>query len=418
MATAAQLGVELAEKRTALAALFDSIKTEDGGYDRSKNPQVIDEIRKREADVNDTASKFKEAVEIEQKADANRRELEYLAEVERPLPFAGKGGYGKGAKGGDGAALTGDLGALFAKNCYTKDGACRKHADIELASFDPLSLKTTMTTAAGFAPENLRSGRVQLSAQRPITLLDLVPMIPIGAANAYVYMLESTLTNAAAEIAENSAGAPESALAYSEQSQAIRRIATFLPVTDEQLEDVVGMQSLINNRLTYMVQARLESQMLAGDGSAPNIDGFYHQVTQAQAKGADPVFDAIFKGMVKVQTVGYATPTAIIMHPNDWQDLRLTRTTDGIYILGNPADAAPQQLFGLTVAPSTAATENTGLVGDFLAHSGLVYRQGVEIKVSDSHSDYFVKFLQAIRVSLRAALVVFRLPAFCEITGI
>ena len=53
-----------------------------------------------------------------------------------------------------------------------------------------------------------------------------------------------------------------------------------------------------------------------------------------------------------------------------------------------------------------------------MGHSALVYRQGIEFKVSDSHSDYFVKGVQAVRACIRACLVVFRPAAFCEITGI
>jgi hypothetical protein len=67
---------------------------------------------------------------------------------------------------------------------------------------------------------------------------------------------------------------------------------------------------------------------------------------------------------------------------------------------------------------TTAATEGTGLVGDFRAHSALLVRQGLRFKVSDSHSDYFIKNLLAILCEMRAALVVFRISAFCEITGI
>ena len=45
-------------------------------------------------------------------------------------------------------------------------------------------------------------------------------------------------------------------------------------------------------------------------------------------------------------------------------------------------------------------------------------RSGIEVKVSDSHDDYFVKGKQAIRADLRAALCVYRDAAFCEVTGI
>ena len=408
--TAKSLAAELAEKRRALQAEFEAHKTEEG-YDIPSDKVV--EFRRRNDELNELGKAWDEARDIEKMAADNASHLEELDKPHR-MPFE------SARKAGDANARTvASIGESFAKKLYGKDGQIRKDWEAEIKDFDPIQFKTTMTTAAGFAPENLRSGLVVLSAQRPITMLDIVPMIAVGTGNAYTYMYESTFTNAAAEIAENDGtGAPESALAFTEAEETIRRVATFLPVTDEQLADVIGMQGLINSRMSFMVQQRASYQLLQGNNSAPNLNGFYQRVTQAQAKSTDPVFDAIFKGMIKVMHTGYANPSAIVLHPNDWQDIRLLRTTDGIYLMGNPQDPGAERLFGLPVVVTNEATENTGLVGDFANYSFIPYRQGVEIKVSDSHSDYFIKYLQAVRVSVRMALVVTRATAFCEITGI
>ena len=139
---------------------------------------------------------------------------------------------------------------------------------------------------------------------------------------------------------------------------------------------------------------------------------------QTQAKGSDPVPDAIHKGITKVKVTGRAMPNAVIMHPNDWQDVRLLRTTDGIYIWGSPSETGEPRIWGLRVVESDAQTENTAVVGDFANYSLFVVRRGIEVKVSDSHSDYFVKGKQAVRAGMRAATVWLRPEAFCKITGI
>jgi HK97 family phage major capsid protein len=431
MATAKQLAAELEQKRTALRDEFDKHKTADG-YDIPSDK--VGEFRKRNDELNELGSKWESALEVERLAADNDAAMAKLKTAQRPAFLHGsKGGRdGDSLIGGAGDDLVAkSLGQLFAEKAYerSRDGGLviedgrprwRKERDIELAGFNPIiGLKTTMTTSAGFAPENPRSGKLQLSAQRPLMVADLLPTIPLSTGSAYVYMEETTFTNNAAEIAENDGtGAAEGALAYTERSVSVRRIATVLPVTDEQLADVAGMQSLVDGRVRYMVEQRLDGQLLSGDGNAPNISGFYTQVTQAQAKSTDPVFDAIFKGMIKVMHTGYANATGIVLHPNDWQDIRLTRTVDGIYILGNPGDDVTQRLFGVPVVVTTAATENTGLVGDFRTHAALVYREGAEVRIFDQHSDYPKKFLQLLRASIRAALVVFRPAAFCEVTGI
>lgn len=51
-------------------------------------------------------------------------------------------------------------------------------------------------------------------------------------------------------------------------------------------------------------------------------------------------------------------------------------------------------------------------------HSELVSRRGIVVKISDSHSDYFVSGKQAIRADVRVALIFYRPAAFCTVTGI
>lgn len=280
-----------------------------------------------------------------------------------------------------------------------------------------VDLKTLFTTSAGWAPETTRTGKVVEYATRPIQVLDLIPTTTTGQA-AVVYMEETTFTNAAAETAEGGTYA-ESALALTEQSSTVRKIATFLPVTDETLEDEARAAQYINNRLPFMLRQRLDGQILTGNGTAPNLRGVNNVVgIQTQAKGADPVPDAVYKAITLVRVTGRAMPDAFVVNPTDWQDVRLLRTVDGIYIWGNPSEAGPERIWGLQVVQTDAQTLNTGVVGDFGNYSELAIRRGVEVQVSNSHSTYFVEGKQALRADMRAALIFYRPAAFCTVTGI
>jgi HK97 family phage major capsid protein len=280
-----------------------------------------------------------------------------------------------------------------------------------------VELKTLMTTAAGWDPEETRTGRVVEFATRPIQVAELIPQTTTGQ-SAVQYMEETTFTNNAAEVAEGGTY-PEAALAYTEQTSIVRKISVFLPVTDEQLEDEPRIRGIIDNRLPFMVRQRLDLQILVGNGTAPNLRGILNVVgIQTQAKGADPTPDAVYKAIVKVNVTGQAQANAVVFHPNDWQDVRLLRTADGLYIWGNPSDAGPERIWGLRVAMAQAETENTALVGDFANYAELAVRRGVDTQVSNSHSTYFVEGKQAIRADMRVALVVYRPAAFCTVTGI
>jgi len=282
-----------------------------------------------------------------------------------------------------------------------------------------IELKTLFQTSAGFDPEETRTGKIVDNAQRPVQVMtaDLIPQTTTGQ-SAVTYMEETTFTNNAAEAAEGGTYG-EAALALTEQSSVVRKVAVFLPVTDEQLEDEPQARGYIDNRLPFMIRQRLDSQLLVGNGTAPNLRGILNVVgIQTQAKGADPTPDAVYKAMTKVRVTGQALPDAVVFHPNDWQDVRLLRTADGLYIWGNPSDAGVERIWGLRVVQAQAQTENTALVGDFANFSELAVRRGIDVQVSNSHSTYFIEGKQALRADIRVALVVYRPAAFATVTGI
>lgn len=277
-------------------------------------------------------------------------------------------------------------------------------------------LNATFLTTAGWAPESLRTGRVVLDEQREIEVTDALPVFPTSMA-AIVYMEETTFTNAAAERAE-SASYAEATLALTQRSVTVRSVGTSLPVTDEQLADVEGIAAYLDQRLGFMVRQRLDSQILVGDGIAPNLPGTLNVAgINTQAKGADSVPDAIYKGIVLARVTGRAQPNVAFIHPNDWQDVRLLKTADGIYIWGSPSEAAPARIWGLPVVETTAVTQNTGIVGDYARFSGLHVRQGLEVLTGFVAND-FLQGRVTIRAGLRCAVVHYRPSAFTQITGI
>ena len=399
---------ELDAKRDALMEIFDKTKTDDGFQ---MTPEQIEQVRSLNDELDGLRKKLEDAKRVDETYRTLTREIRESHRAAMDLPLSG------GEDSRKESPLT--LGELFVKHpAYAKRGRGR---DI-LADFPDVDLKTlmskaTMTTTEGFAPATTRTGRVVGYAVRRPMVADLIPQTTTDQ-SAIVYMEETTFTNAAAPTAEGGAY-PESALAYTERSETVRKISTFIPVTDEQIEDAPQVQALINNRLLLMLQLAEEDQLLNGDGVAPNLTGFLNKAgVQAQAVGSDPVPDAIYKAMTLVRSGGFAEPTALVIHPNDWQNIRLMRTTDGLYIWGNPSERGPESVWGLPAVITTAITENTALLGDFALYAELFRKRGVTIKVSDSHADFFTNGKQAIRADERIALVIYRAGAFCKVTGV
>jgi HK97 family phage major capsid protein len=405
----AELNRDIAQKQGELDALF---KKHRQGESYDMPVEVVEEINRRNDELTALGKSRDQAVKL---ADIESRNEAALKDAKKPANAPGFQGR-RQDEDEDRPARPVSLGKQFlASNAYK--GYARGSGVGPVAVLGDVDVKTLFSTSAGWAPETTRTNVVTLYPTQGVAIADIVP---IGATSqsAVLYMEETTFTNSAAEAAEGAAYG-ESALALTERTSTVRKIATFLPVTDEQLEDEARAESYVNNRLPFMLRQRLDQQLLTGDGSAPNLRGFLNvSGIQTQAKGSDPIPDAIYKGIVKVRYTGFSEPDAVVFHPNNWQSVRLLRTQDGIYIWGQPTDAGPERIWGLPVVQSTYETENTALVGAFRAHTELVIRRGVEIQVSNSHSTYFVEGKLAIRADMRAALCVYRPKALCSVTGL
>lgn len=407
MATLLQTkGEELTARRKELADLFAQYPDLD--VPEAKAKEFASEVKRRNDELTVLGTAFDELREQDRIAQENKAALDELQKPQRTVPHAGGGSdVARPERKG--------LGDLFIESKAFKEYQSGNHRGpiVEV----PIETKTLFSEGAGFAPQAIRTGQVVDSPQQQPKLVDVVPSTTTTMV-AVVYMRETTFTNAAAETAEGGTY-PEAALAYTEETSSVRKIAVFLPVTDEQLADVSGMQDRLNNRLLLMLRQRLDSQMVAGDGNAPNLLGILNTPNiLTQATGADPNVDAIFKAIVQVQSVGFSEPNAVLLHPLNWQAMRLLKTSTGIYLFGYPGEPGMARLWGLPVVTSTYVTQNTGIVGDFNGYTELAFKAGIEFEVSNSHNDYFAKGQLAIRAQFRVAWVITRPSALCTVTSL
>jgi hypothetical protein len=105
------------------------------------------------------------------------------------------------------------------------------------------------------------------------------------------------------------------------------------------------------------------------------------------------------------------------MNPTDWLVVQLLKASDGTYIGDAPfmRPVAPT-LWGLPVAVTPAMAAGVALVGAFRSASQTFRKGGIRVAATNSHQDFFVKNLVAIRAEERLALAVYRPGAFGEVT--
>ncbi|MBD2900784.1 hypothetical protein amrb99_97930 [Actinomadura sp. RB99] len=380
---------------------MDKVKSVDGD-----SKAKVEWIRAKNAEIDDHAAKVEQLIEVAKAAQGVR-------DAEEREEKAKGGERGDGARDRERGGNRKSIGEYFTESdAYLKRAGKtgpEAHLDVDL--------KSLFQTGDGWAPEAVRGPRVVDFVTAPIQFTDLIPQTTTSQ-NAVVYMEETTFVNNAAEVAEGGPF-PESALGLEEKNSPVRKIATWLPITDEQLEVIPQARAYVNNRLPFMVRQRLDSQLLLGDGTNGTLRGLLNTPgIQTQAKGGDPIPDAVYKAMTKIKVNGLAMPDATIWNPEDWQTVRLLRTTDGIYIWGSPSEPGPARIWGLPVVEIFGMTKGTTALGAFGQFSELAVRRGMDVQVSNSHGEFFVSGKQAVRADIRVAVIYYRPAAFATVTGL
>jgi HK97 family phage major capsid protein len=291
-----------------------------------------------------------------------------------------------------------------------------------------LMSKALVYSGSGVGGPLIRADRIAgLDYQYSDTnLLDLIPT-GTTSSNSIEYYEQTLSTNNAAWVAEATATTgtsglkPEGALGWTLRTSPVSTLAEWIPVTNQMLADVPGMDTTIRNQLLIHLERKLQTDILSGDGNAPNIRGILNTPNILTLAAGGNAIDAVYNAMVAVQVTGLGNPSASVFNPVDFATIRLAREnaatgTLGQYLMGPPNTVGPTTLWGRPVVLSTAMTIDTAVVADWTAVT-LFDREQAAIRVGLANDD-FIRNIQRILAELRAALVVFRPLQICKLTGV
>ena len=197
----------------------------------------------------------------------------------------------------------------------------------------------------------------------------------------------------------------------------LTKVAAVIKESDELIEDAAWMASAINQRLIMRLHRIEETQLLSGNGSAPNMTGVLSTSgigSVTYAHGGSLAIGDILKAKTKVMTdSGYAAD-AVVINPSDF-DALITASLSAQYAV-DPWGYGDYRLWGMNVVQSDLITAGTVLVGAFREAATIIEKGGVRVEMTNSDSTDFEYNRVAIRGEIREALAV-RVPAaFVAIT--
>jgi len=295
--------------------------------------------------------------------------------------------------------------------------------------------KTTITdVAVGTAVSGvLQIGRlpgITMEPRQQLTIRDLLTATPTTFQVIDFVKVNQPMAPAS-PVAEASTK-PENAVTFTTVSERVKTIATWIPASRQVLDDFSELMTFIRTMMPYYVDLEEELQILSGDNIGEDLHGIIPQAAAFNASVLSAVhgwnkIDIIGRAIQQITASKELPPTFLVLHPNDWWDIRLTKDGFGRYILGDPQDGAmsrdtmglsrpTQNIFGLAVDSTTNITQGTFLVGTGNPIAAeLRDRMEMQIDISTEHSTFFTQNLIAIRAEKRMAVITRRPGSF--VTG-
>jgi len=242
----------------------------------------------------------------------------------------------------------------------------------------------------------------------------------------------STATNAASSVAERSGSAfglkPQSSMQFIGEQAPVRTLAHWEAAHRNVLADEPQLRSIIDNELMYGLRLEEDDQILNGDGTGENLTGILQTSDVQTYAWSDGNYDASNAALTdkKVDAIrraatlsflAYYEPTGVVMHPNDWEEIELSKDANGQYLVAvSVAMGGEPRIWRIPVIETPAIAEGTALVGAFGTGAQLYDREQASIRISEQHSDFFVRNAIVVLAEQRLALAVKRPEAFVKVS--
>tara|TARA_R110000744_G_scaffold94462_3_gene182393 strand:- start:4567 stop:5760 length:1194 start_codon:yes stop_codon:yes gene_type:complete len=274
-------------------------------------------------------------------------------------------------------------------------------------------IKADMTTGADFTGEVIPADRVPGYFFDPTRPVHVRSLISGGSTVSDVirYVTESGYANNAAPAAEGATLA-QSDFDMTASTALVQKIGTYFRISEEMLADTPQLTSYLSARAPEKLLEIEDTQLLSGNGSAPNLSGiigasadfdvssggaFYQAVESANE------FDVIVAALNQLSLANYSAD-CILLNPTDFHKILLLKDTTNNYIKDQVYAGLQPTFMGVKVILNTAMTAGSFLIGNFAAGSQMWIRENLNVEFFREDGTNVRDGFVTVRVSERVAL--------------
>jgi hypothetical protein len=224
--------------------------------------------------------------------------------------------------------------------------------------------------------------------------------LPADSHGTIRYYDQTTVTRNADVKAEN-ASAPESALAWTEESLGIGKILDSIPFSLESINDTAWVEEEIRRFIDTNIRLKLNQQVWAGNGTLPEFDGIYTSATDftqviataVKAGGLSAKVATLSDLIVIIAAYmangkeGKYTPNVVFLNPLDAITLKLQKDANNNYILPPFVSRDGKMIGAVQIVEASVVTQGTLCVGDG-RYAEFYSNKGVELEFGYNTGDF------------------------------
>lgn len=192
----------------------------------------------------------------------------------------------------------------------------------------------------------------------------------------------------------------------------ITKIATYFKIPEEYLADIPWLQDEVGAVGVEEVLAKEDTMLLTNSAGGEFLG--LNQTLNSTAYSTPASLSGMFTGSIEANNYDVlvaawtqlrilkSVTTGVLLHPQDYAAMILTKDLNGMYVFGAPNQSIPN-LFGAPIVPHTAVTSDKFYLGDFNKVKVGV-RAGLSVRFYDQNEDDAIKNMVTVVLEERVTV--------------